>query len=146
MEYLRSHPTILDRTHFVEEAIHTPRSLVMTANGMEGAPFRFYKGNLMTADSEKAFHDIRLNPDQDLYIELVFPKDGCIEYYGVLEDNPHVVVKSARKEDCDFAEQFTNDFALSLNKEVLLQRIDEALDARDKERFMELTSNYLVTS
>ncbi len=65
--------SLLENIHFVEEAHYCPRAIVMSSVEHNGVPFRFYKGNIMTSDAEKSFHDLRLNPDESIYIQLNFP-------------------------------------------------------------------------
>ena len=72
LNYLLSHDDLLQKVHFVEEAHYCPRAMVMSVTESTGVPFRFYKGNLMTADAEKSFHDLRLHPNEDMYIQLNF--------------------------------------------------------------------------
>ena len=73
LNYLLSHDELLENIHFVEEAHYCPRAMVMSTTDSIGIPFRFYKGNIMTADAEKSFHDLRLHPDEEMYIQLNFP-------------------------------------------------------------------------
>ena len=44
----------------------------------------------MTTDAEKSFHDIRLNRDEDIYIQLNFHESSSTlpQYVAVLEENP----------------------------------------------------------
>ena len=43
----------------------------------------------MTADAEKSFHDLRLHPDEKMYIQLNFPNNHtCPQYASVREENP----------------------------------------------------------
>lgn len=77
LNYLMSHDELLENVHFVEGVEHCPRGMMISTTSSTGAPFRFYKGTIVSADAEKSFHDMRLHPDQPMYIELKFPeKDG----------------------------------------------------------------------
>ena len=64
---------LLQNVHFTDEAHYCPRAMVISTTKSESIPFRFYKGNLMTADAEKSFHDLRLHEDEKMYIQLNFP-------------------------------------------------------------------------
>ena len=45
----------------------------------------------MTTDAEKSFHDIRLNRDEDIYIQLNFKSSfQNANYVAVLEENPYL--------------------------------------------------------
>lgn len=75
----------------VEQAEFCPRGIIMSTHCVEEVPFRFYKENVMTTDAEKSFHDIRLNKQQDLFIQLNFRSAySSPEYAAVLESNPHI--------------------------------------------------------
>lgn len=68
LNYLLSNDNLLENIHFVEEAHYCPRAIVMSSVDSNGVPFRFYKGNIMTSDAEKSFHDLRLHPNESMYI------------------------------------------------------------------------------
>lgn len=96
----------------------------------------------MTADAEKSFHDLRLHPDEKMYIQLNFPNShACPQYASVREENPFLPAElqvSAR--DRKIAEQLLEESAASLSLELLMKRVDEALDANDRERFLVLSA------
>ncbi|WP_019414786.1 ReoY family proteolytic degradation factor [Paenisporosarcina sp. TG20] len=141
LNYLLSHDDLLQKVHFVEEAHYCPRAMVMSVTESTGVPFRFYKGNLMTADAEKSFHDLRLHPNEDMFIQLNFPNvPPSSEYLAVLEENPFMP-KYLHINDKDrlIAEEVLKISMESFRKENILKQIDEALDANDKERFIELS-------
>ncbi|MCL7745925.1 ReoY family proteolytic degradation factor [Halalkalibacter alkaliphilus] len=140
LNYLMSDDELMERVHFVEQAAHTPKALIISAKGVDSIPFSFHKEKHVTTDAEKAFHDIRLNQTEDIYIELHFT--GARQYppyLVVLEDNPHI------PENLELAVAFQKetewilDRALkSFKKEQLLSDIDRALDEQDQERFKHL--------
>lgn len=142
LNYMLSNEKLLEKTHFVEEAHYCPRAMVMSSTESKEIPFRFYKGNLMTADAEKSFHDLRLNPEQDLYLQLNFPnKPPSPIYLSVLEENPYIPVdESMNEQDRQLAEEILSISLSSFREEMVLRQIDEALDANDKDRFIELSS------
>ena len=91
LNYLISHETLLNNVHFVEEAHYCPRAMIMSVTTSSGIPFSFYKGSIMTADAEKSFHDLRLHPEEDMYIQLNFQMlPPSPEYLAVLEENPYM--------------------------------------------------------
>lgn len=142
LNYMLSNEELLEKTHFVEEAHYCPRAMVMSSTESSEIPFRFYKGNLMTADAEKSFHDLRLNPDEDLYVQLNFPnRPPAPLYLAVLEENPYMP-KNASITDQDrlIAEKVLEESMSVFQEEKILQQIDEALDSNDRERFFELSA------
>ena len=142
LNYLLSHEQLLENVHFTDEAHYCPRAMVISTINSESIPFRFYKGNLMTADAEKSFHDLRLHPEEKMYIQLNFPNShACPQYAIVREENPFLPVElqvSAR--DRKIAEQLLEESVASMSLELLMKRVDEALDANDRERFLVLSA------
>ncbi|EPD52798.1 hypothetical protein HMPREF1210_01178 [Paenisporosarcina sp. HGH0030] len=140
LSYLLTHDEIMKNVHFVEEAHYCPRAMVMSVSESNGVPFRFYKGELMTANAEKAFHDMRLNPEEDMYLQLNFPQTNELEYLNVLETNAFIPkYLQINYKDREFAEQVTQHLVKAQAEFSYEQMIDEALDKGDKDRFMELT-------
>ncbi|WP_100331410.1 ReoY family proteolytic degradation factor [Bacillus xiapuensis] len=141
LNYLMSHDQLMERVHFVDDAQYCPRGMIMSTHCVDSAPFRFFKENVMTTDAEKSFHDIRLNKDEDIFIELKFRgSNASHQYAAVLEENPFMP-KHLRitEKDKALAEKFLKDSIYRFQKERLLQKIDEALDQYDKEAFQQLT-------
>ena len=142
LNYLISHSEKLHNIHFTEEVHHCPRGIVMTTVNVDSIPFRFFKGNGMTADADRAFHDIRLNPNEKFYIQINFPnKYTCPEYAAVHEENPHDTIIDWKQIEGDrkVAEEFLNHMSKQLHESALMLQIDEALDTGNKELFMQLT-------
>ncbi|MEK4229020.1 ReoY family proteolytic degradation factor [Solibacillus sp. FSL H8-0538] len=142
LNYLLSNDALLENIHFVEEAHYCPRAIVMSSVESNGIPFRFYKGNIMTSDAEKSFHDLRLNPKEAMYMQLNFPNIPPSPYYlAVLEDNPFMPkYLHISEKDRVIAEQLLKNSMLVFQEEKILKEIDEALDSGDKERFFELSN------
>lgn len=141
LNYLISHNQLMEKVHFVEDAQHCPRGLLMSTHCVDNVPFRFYTENVMTTDAEKAFHSIRLNRDEEIYIQLNFHnKQLSHQYVGIIEDNPylpkHLLVN---KEDQSIVDKILEDSLKDFNRKKLMIAIDEALDNNDKESFMKLT-------
>ncbi|KAB7708915.1 IDEAL domain-containing protein [Bacillus aerolatus] len=142
LNYLMSHDQLMEKVHFVEDAQYCPRGMVMSTHCVDSAPFRFFKENIMTTDAEKSFHDIRLNKDEDIYIELKFRSSNVShQYAAVMEENPFMPrnLKITEK-DKVIAENFLKEGIYRFQKERLLKGIDEALDRGDKEAFLQLTA------
>ncbi|MEC1035056.1 ReoY family proteolytic degradation factor [Bacillus paralicheniformis] len=140
LNYLMSHDSLMEKVHFVEQAEFCPRGIIMSTHCVEEVPFRFYKENVMTTDAEKSFHDIRLNKQQDLFIQLNFRSVyNSPEYAAVLEANPHIPKDLYENEkDKIVAEQILEHSISTFQRQKLLREIDEALDRQDKESFEKL--------
>ncbi|RLQ95108.1 ReoY family proteolytic degradation factor [Falsibacillus albus] len=142
LNYLMSHDQLMEKVHFVQDAQYCPRGLIMSTHCVEEVPFRFYKENIMTTDAEKSFHDIRLNRDEEIFIQLNFRSaKSSHQYVAVLEENPFLPnpVRISDK-DKQIAEEFLKESLQSFHKEKLLKKIDEALDKHDQKAFEKLTN------
>jgi len=140
LNYLMSHDQLMEKVHFVEDAQCCPRGLIMSTHCTREVPFRFYKENIMTTDAEKSFHDIRLNRDEDIYIQINFRSSNLShQYAAVLEDNPFVQNKVYLSEkDKMYAEQILDKSIKMFHEEKLLKAIDQALEMRDHKEFTKL--------
>lgn len=141
LNYLMSHDQLMEKVHFVENAQYCPRGLVMSTHCVDEVPFRFFKENVMTTDAEKSFHDIRLNREEEIYIQLNFnASNKAHQFAAVLEENPYVPVQLQISEsDKMVAERFLEESIQKFQKDKLLTMIDEALDSQDQEAFEQLT-------
>ena len=123
LNYLMSHDQLMERVHFVENAQFSPRGLVMSTHCIDEVPFRFYKENVMTTDAEKSFHDIRLNRDEEIYIQLNFhAANKAHQFAAVLEENPYMP-KRLQISDTDrlIAERFLLTAFTAFKKKNLLK-------------------------
>lgn len=138
LNFLYSHDHLLEKVHFVENANKTPRGIIIATRCVNEVPLRYYRNGKIIMDEEKCFHDIRLNRDEDIYIELNFKdKYNYEEYWEVYEENPF-----DKPDTSEFGEQAVHflDYCLyEFKVEQLKKRIDEAIDAGNKELFMKLT-------
>jgi uncharacterized protein YpiB (UPF0302 family) len=142
LQYLCSNDQILEHVHFIDNFRNLPKTILMSTKCVQMTPFKFYKNKRVTSDVEKAFLDIHNNPTEDVYIGLFF-KDRSIspEYAAVLETNP----MDDSKESADAlislqAELFLDYVVRQWKLSKKYEQIDEALDKRDKRRFLELTN------
>ncbi|MDQ0213686.1 uncharacterized protein YpiB (UPF0302 family) [Oikeobacillus pervagus] len=141
LNYLMSHDRLMEKVHFVDDAQYCPRGIVMATHCVDSAPFRFFKENIMTTDAEKSFHDIRLNKEEEIYIEIRFRGSNLShQYAAVLEENPYMPkhLKISEK-DRVIAENFLKESIYRFRKEKLQKAIDDALDHQDREAFQKLT-------
>lgn len=141
LNYLMSHDNIMKKVHFVEQAQYCPRGIIMSTHCVDDVPFRFYKEKVMTTDAEKSFHDIRLNRDEDIYIQLNFRSSfHSPQYVVVLEENPYLPDHlNVNEQDQEIAEQILSKSIYTFQKQKLLKLIDEALDKQNQEEFKRLT-------
>ncbi|HLR40881.1 MAG TPA: ReoY family proteolytic degradation factor [Virgibacillus sp.] len=141
LNYLVNHNEILANVHFVQDAKFCPRGIIITAHCSDDVPFRFYKKQLVTTDAEKSFHDIRLNQDDPLYIQLNFNNARQnANYVAVLEENPFTPEDYfITKKDKLIVEQLLDKTLFDYQRELLKLKIDHALDEMDQTAFFELS-------
>ncbi|MFC2948318.1 ReoY family proteolytic degradation factor [Virgibacillus sediminis] len=140
LNYLLNHQSILKHVHFVRDVKYCPRGILMTTHCSGDTPFRFYKDHLVTTDAEKSFHDIRLNPEEPLYLQLNFKKSHQNAYYvSVMEENPFKPdSQDITEKDRLTAVRLLEDSLFAFQKNRLLSEIDRALDDMDRKRFDKL--------
>lgn len=142
LNYLLNHDIVLNKVHFVEDVETTPRGIMMSTVGMDNEPFLFYKDGKSFSDPEQAFHEVRLNWHEDMYLELVFREPWKTEeYLAILEDNPYhrwndTIPKDVKKD----AEHAIIHLNLSEKKQVMLKLIDEALESGNRQEFIEFST------
>lgn len=146
LNFLMSDDDLMKKVHFVEQAAHTPKALIISAKGVDGIPFSFHKEHQVTTDTEKAFHDIRLNQTEDIYIELHFT--GAKQYppyLVVLEENPHIPENIELSVAYQKEAEYLLDRSLrSFKKAKLIESIDAALDNQDQDQFNKLVNELLL--
>lgn len=142
LNYLMNDDKLMERVHFVEKAELTPKAIVISTKGVDSIPFSFQKEQHITTDAEKAFHDIRLNPEEDVYIELRFiGSKQYFPYLAVLEDNPYLpenreLAKLYQQEVEKLIEASLHQY----KRKRLLDKIDQALDEKNKDLFERLVN------
>ena len=146
LNYLMSDDNLMEKVHFIEQAEQTPKSLVISAQGVSTIPFSFRKHQHVTTDAEKAFHDIRLNQTEEIYIELHFNGAKSYSLYlAVLEDNPYLPENQKRAEVIENeAERLLSHSLYMFTRNQLLELIDSALDTRNQALFEKYTEELRV--
>jgi len=141
LNYLVNHSEILANVHFVREAKFCPRGIIITTYCSDEVPFRFYKKQLVTTDAEKSFHDIRLNQDEPLYIQLNFKNAKQSAFYvAVLEENPYIPNEYfITKKDKQIAKRIMDKSLFDYKRKTLKHQIDCALDEMNEKKFMDLS-------
>ncbi len=142
LNYLLNHDIVLNKVHFVEDVEKTPRGMMMSTVGMENDPFLFYKDGKVFTDPEQAFHEVRLNWREDMYLELIFRDPWKTEQYlAILEDNPYYKWNDQVSPELSIEVDHALEKLLLIDqKDKLLDRIDQALETGDKANFIALSS------
>ncbi|ADH99621.1 ReoY family proteolytic degradation factor [Salisediminibacterium selenitireducens] len=144
LNFLMSDDLLMERVHFVEDAEHCPKALLISANDVEDVPFAFHKNQHITMDAEKAFHDIRLNRNEEIYIQLNFQeKYANSEFMRVLEENHYIPVNEDEENVNRLLAEMVLDASLRQQEmKALHLRIDDALENGDEETFSVLAKEY----
>lgn len=139
LNYLLNHEIVLNKVHFVEHAGYSPRGIVITAKSADAPDFTFYKDGKTFHNPERAFHDIRLNWHNNIYLELLF--DGAWftpEYLTVIEDNPFYTWNdNVPEETIELAHEGLDNLVYGATRDKILEGIDRALDQKDEKSFMQ---------
>ncbi|MFZ0368937.1 MAG: ReoY family proteolytic degradation factor [Halobacillus sp.] len=140
LNYLMNHESLLSSVHFVQEVKFCPRGMEISAQGVSDPPFRFYKGQVMTNDAEKSFHDLRMNQDEPVYIQMNFDNaQQSSKYALVLEENPYLPKDYYLNErDKNEAERLLSLSLLKHRQKELEGKIDTALIDGERDKFKEL--------
>ena len=142
LNYLLNHDIVLNKVHFVEDVETTPRGIMMSTVGMDNEPFLFYKDGQVFSDPEQAFHEVRLNWQEDMYLEMVFREPWKTEQYlAILEDNPyHRWNENISQDLIHEVEHAITKLSLSEKKHLMLNLIDEALENGNRDEFIEFST------
>lgn len=136
LKYLINHKEILQYVYFVRKVEKCPRSMIISARCSDEISFRFSKKHLHTTDAEKAFHDLRLNQKESLYIQLNFSgARRTPRYVGVLQENPYLP-EHLNEKDKKIASHLLEELTYSFNKAFIQKKIDEMLDSENSKGFL----------
>jgi uncharacterized protein YpiB (UPF0302 family) len=95
-------------------------------------------------DAEKSFHDIRLNRNEDIYIQLNFKdKQTVPQYMAVLEENPYLPVNKEEENLNSLLAEMVLEESLRVSRVKNLEKeIDQALLSGDETTFLNLAKKY----
>ncbi|GAA0360478.1 ReoY family proteolytic degradation factor [Bacillus horti] len=144
LTYLKSDDTLLEKVRFVDELIPNQKSIFMSTTCTSDISFKFNKKTFMTTDVERAFHDIRLHPEEYIYLKLTFKKaESSPEYAAVREVNPMEKYNTTSNSWYSLLAEMVLDEAIEkYQKEQLYQQIEMSLKQNDKESFLRLSKRW----
>lgn len=139
--YLTESDELLSRTHLVLDGSYLRPLLVLSTSGTGMPPFIFKTFNSTVTEPEMFINRFQLLKGSPLYLTLYFPDRATSEsYQAVVEESP-VVLEST------LGQQILIDFELSLWSEAfkhqmeraeIMTQINQALDERNKRKFIRL--------
>lgn len=144
LTYLKSDDKLLEKVRFVDEFIPNCRSIFMSTTCTQDISFKFNKKTFMTTDVERAFHDIRLHPEELIYLKLSFNKaESSPEYAAVREVSPMEKYNTTSNSWYSLLAEMVLDEAIEkYQKEKLYKQIDLCLERNDKESFLLLSKRW----
>lgn len=132
MHYLFNHEDSLNNIHFVNQLPIGKKYINMSCVCSNEDAFLFCKDEVYASDAEKAFHEIRLNKDEDLYIKLNFEGDfSSIPYLSIL-----TVLQIGESYDTVDIDEILHNALTAKRKNELKKLIDYSLDKKDKNLFL----------
>jgi uncharacterized protein YpiB (UPF0302 family) len=142
LNYILSDNQMINILRFVDTITDCPRAMVISEKNTQEAPFLYRKGAVETNQPEKAFHDIRMDTHEAIYVKLIFPESSrSSEYVSVLEENPYAL-KQLHVQYGKVAEQLLQESMTNYQKTVVYQSIDKALESGDKAEFQKLLAQW----
>lgn len=137
--YLMGSDQLLGLIHFAEHVAGCTRAITISSSKQENEVFKYTKENVTTPDPEKAFHDLRLDQEEAVYIKIALPSvAGRADYLAVLEETPHDA-QSVHDTYGKAAENAAKAAEKAYAEQYLYREINHALDRGDKETFYRLT-------
>lgn len=142
LNYFISDDLVMENIRFVEHAEFCPKAIIVSTVCSNETPFQFLKENIVTFDVEKSFHDIRLNPDEEVYVQLNFKNaHKNLQYSLIVEENPFLPESmQPRKQYAIWTDFILDESLFKYKKEQLDKQINQALDNNDKKAFLQLTT------
>lgn len=138
LNYMVSDDQMIGLLKFVDNISDCPRALVISEKTVTEEPFLYRKHRVETNEPEKAFHDIRMDQEETIYVHLIFPSSSrCSEYVSILEENPF-----DKRNLHDWygreADRLIEQSQVQFQGDFLYKEIDKALEDKDRERFLSL--------
>lgn len=142
--YMLSDERLLEKVHFTDDLRNREKTMIISTVCSQATPFQFQKTSKIYYDVERAFHDIRLNPEEDVYISLYF-KDRllCPQYLAVLEGRPMEGQRVSQDDVMSLMAEIIIDKAIRRQRmKVLYEEIDRSLVDGNQGLFMDLTKEW----
>lgn len=136
LEMLLNQPEVLEQVNFVKSINNCPRTISMSTVNTNEPEFIFTKNNLITIDQHKAYHDLRLNVNDPIYIKLNYPgQEKCHRYSFISIDNPFDENDFLIGKDRYIANQNLDSIAQKKTIKLIKEKINNALDHNKKDEF-----------
>ncbi|MDD9148670.1 MULTISPECIES: YpiB family protein [unclassified Sporolactobacillus] len=139
LNYMMGNEKLLGLIHFVDNIAGCNRAMTICERKNSAENFEYAKATVRTNDPEKAFHDLRLNQEEAVYVKVALSSAHYYpEYFSVLEENPNIE-ETVHKKYGRAAEDAAGAAERAYTEKKLYEAINDALDRGDAERFYQLT-------
>ncbi len=142
--YMLSDERLLEKVHFTDDLRNRDKTMIISTICSQATPFQFQKQAKIYYDVERAFHDVRLNPEEDVYISLYF-KDRllCPQYLAVLEGRPMEGQRVTQEDVMSLIAEIVMDKAIRKQRLMkLYAEIDHSLQEGNSDQFFALSSEW----
>jgi uncharacterized protein YpiB (UPF0302 family) len=127
---------ILDKVHFTDRVAPIGRTIVISTVCSDKPPFQFYKGKKLSTNVPDALHDLQVYPSEAVYLVLHFRgKELNYQFRSLIEP-----INTEEIERKKAVQEMLERSLLEGQINQLRSQIDEALEAGDKQSFMDLSS------
>lgn len=124
LELLLKQPEILEQVEFVKSVNDCPRSITMSTICSPKPEFVYKKNKLVTIDQDKAYHDLRLNFNVPVYLQLNYRgQEKCPNYGFISIDNPYENNHFNREKDKYLVDKRLNAIALNKTIELIKEKL-----------------------
>jgi len=120
----------LERIRFVEQIDASPKGIIISTYP-EDEPFVFFKGAVQSDNVYTAYHELQLHEDEPFYVQVKFPEIEKNRLYQILLREE----RTAERKNKAVATHLLNHLLQSEKKQLILQKIDWALDTKNAEMF-----------
>ncbi|MBG9982337.1 YpiB family protein [Aerococcaceae bacterium DSM 111020] len=141
LKWIIDETTLVEKIEFTKHSNYTPRGLKLQFNSQVEKPFTYFKNKLVYFDFDQIIHDLRVNQNDVLYIELVLADDNIEKLIDEIKiDNPFVPGYRSFEEKMD---GYLNQISRESYVEHLEKSINDALEDADYQQ-LEVLANLLA--
>lgn len=120
----------LSRIHFVEQIEASPKGIVISTMP-EDEPFIFFKGAVESRNVYTAYHELQLYDNEPFYIQIRFPHIEKNRLYQMILREERTAIRKNKA----IATHLLEHLLQTEKKELILQKIDWALDTKNEAMF-----------
>ncbi|KYG29319.1 YpiB family protein [Alkalihalobacillus trypoxylicola] len=141
-QFIRNHH-LLEKLHFTDHIVKNKKTIVISSYHSDEPGFLYYSNNQKYEHISKVLDDLNTNPSTSYYLLLNFNGKSINQrYLSLVESDTNDRFQEYKRfvqyeKDTN---QMIDELLKQQNKDAIRQKIDEALDNRDKVLFNKLVS------